>query len=252
MIIISVSNQKGGVGKTTLSLQLGHWLSSKGHKTLLVDADPQRNLSKSLVETPSFGLYEALTGSEYEIEEARPNLFLLSGSERLSGLEKSLIGELDAYVRLKELFNDERFFAYEIALIDTPPSLGVLTANALAAALYVLVPLTASVYSMEGTNDLMSTVSKVRKNINPSLTFLGVVINAFDSVPSITKEIRKEILETFHEKVFRTALSKSIKIEEAIAAKSALGELKSVGKKCRAVEEIKGIGEELLFRLGVL
>jgi chromosome partitioning protein len=136
-------------------------------------------------------------------------------------------------------------------LIDSPPSLGVLTINALAAALYVLAPMTPSLYTMQGTNDLMGTISKVRKNINPSLTFLGVVINSFDSVPSITKGIRKEIEDAFHEKVFRTALSKSIKIEEAIAAKAAVGELKISDKRCRVVSEIKAIGEEFLLRLGI-
>jgi chromosome partitioning protein len=247
MIVIAVSNQKGGVGKTTVSLQLGHYLSGRGYKTLLIDADPQGNLSKSLVETSSFGLYEALTNSDYEIEEVKPNLFLLSGDSRLSSLEKSLIGELDAYIRLKELFNDDRFFQYDFALIDSPPSLGVLTINALAAALYVLAPMTPSLYSMQGTNDLMGTISKVRKNINSSLTFLGVIINSFDSVPSITRGIRKEIEEAFHEKVFQTALSKSIKIEEAIANRSGVA-----AKKSKTAEEIKAIGEEFLFRLNLV
>src|SRR5271157_1085275 len=124
---IVFSNQKGGVGKTTTTRELGIYLAERNYRVLLIDSDPQGNLSKSLVDVPGFGLYEALTGGDFEPEEVKLNLSLLSGGVKLAGLEKSLIGELDAFTRLKELLEGEVFQTYDFILIDSPPSLGVLT-----------------------------------------------------------------------------------------------------------------------------
>jgi len=245
MPVIVFSNQKGGVGKTTCTRELSLWLCGMGRNVLLIDADPQANLSRSLTDSPGFGLYEALTGAEYEAEEIRPGLSLLSGGVKLAGLEKSLVGELDAYTRLKDLLAAEAFQAYDFILIDCPPSLGVLTGNALTAAEWLIIPMNPSLYSMQGTNDLMATVSKVRKNFNPNLNLLGVIVNAFDSVPAITRQIRAEIEEAFREKVFRTALSRSIRIEEAIAGKTGA----AGNKKTKVAGEIRSLGKELLERL---
>ena len=242
---IVLSNQKGGVGKTTCTRELGIYLAERNYRVLMIDCDPQANLSKSLVDIPGFGLYEALTGSDYEPEEVRLNLSLLSGGVKLASLEKALIGEVDAFTRLKELLEGELFQTYDFILIDSPPSLGVLTGNALTASDYVIIPMNPSVYSMQGTNDLMATVAKIRKNFNPSLSLLGVIINAFDSVPSITKQIHGEIREAFGEKVFSSVLSKSIKIEEAIASKNGV-----TAKKTKIAEEVRAVVEELLNRLG--
>jgi len=249
--IIVFSNQKGGVGKTTCTREISIWLASKGHKTLIIDTDPQANLSKSLVDPvsstgqvyPGFGLYEALTGAEYEPEEVKRNLWLLSGNVKLASLEKQLVAELDAYTRMRDLLLEEKYFEYDFILIDSPPSLGVLTVNALTASDFLIIPMNPSLYSMQGTNDLMATVSKVRKNYNPNLSLLGVIINAFDSIPSITRQIKKEIEETFKSKVFKTAISKSIQIEEAIASKKGF----TTGKT-KVSEEIKAIGKELITR----
>jgi chromosome partitioning protein len=246
MKTIVLSNQKGGVGKTTTTREIGLYLADKGFKVLFIDADPQANLSKSLVDIPGYGLFEALTGGDYEPEEVKLNLSLLSGGVKLAGLEKSLVGELDAYTRLKELLGGELFQSYDFILIDSPPSLGVLTGNALTASNWLIIPMNPSLYSMQGANDLMTTFSKVRKNFNSNLQLLGVIVNAFDSVPSITKQILAEIREAFGEKVFSSVLSKSIKIEEAIASKSGV-----TSKKSKIAEEVKAIGEEILLRLGL-
>ena len=174
------------------------------------------------------------------------NLSLLSGDIKMAMLEKSLIAEIDAYTRMKELLEQESFKTFEYILIDSPPSLGVLTVNALAAAEYLVIPMNPALYSMQGTNDLMSTVHKVRKSLNSGLKLLGVIINAFDSVPVITREIKEEIEKSFGEKVFRSVLSRSIKIEEAIAKQNGLIDL----QKGKVKEEIIRIGEEFLERLG--
>ena len=129
------SNQKGGVGKTTLTRELGIYLASRGHGVLLVDCDPQGNLTKSLVEYGERpGLYEALTGEGLPLTDLGAFLSLLAGDFRLALLEKSLIGEIDAYSRLRALLGRFKLSAFDYIFLDTPPSLGVLTVNALAAA----------------------------------------------------------------------------------------------------------------------
>jgi len=242
--IIALSNQKGGVGKTTITRLLGHILAFLGKKTLLIDTDPQANLTKSLIDSDEPGLYESLTGSEYDVIEIIPNLFLLAGSIRLASLEKSLIGELDAYTRLKELLEEMLFDEFTYILIDTPPSLGALTINALTASQYLIAPLNPAIYSLQGTNDLMATVAKVKKNLNPDLAFLGVIVNAYDSHPVITRQIREEIVSAFGDKVFRTTLSRSVKVEEALAARRGL-----VRGESKVGDEIASIGEELISRV---
>ena len=251
--VIIFSNQKGGVGKSTLSRELGIYLSSINHNVLLVDCDPQGNLSKSLLEDNEAtgpGLYEALTGDAILFKEITEHLSVLTGDFRLSALEKSLIGEIDCYTKLKELFSSIHFKAFDLILLDTPPSLQVLTLNALACADYIIIPMRPTLYSMQGTNDLMSTIAKVKKNLNPELKLLGVIINGFESIPVITKEISKEINESFKDKVFKQVLSKTIKLEEAIAEKKGVIHLKRLDRS-RAKQEVSRIGVELLARLGL-
>ena len=246
--VIIFSNQKGGVGKTTLTRELGIYLSSLGYKVLLVDSDPQGNLSRSLTEEAPAGLYEAMEGDGVKPVELGPKLFLLASDFRLSLLEKRLIGEIDAYSRLKELFSRPHFQKYNFIFLDTPPSLGVLTVNALTAADHLVIPMNPSLYSMQGTNDLMATIAKVKKTLNPSLTLLGVIINSFDSIPVITRQIREEIRESFGNKVFGTVLSKSIKLEESIALKCGVIHHNKLDKS-RAKQEVCALGDELLSRL---
>ena len=249
-LTIIFSNQKGGVGKTTVTRELGIYLAGLGYKMLLVDSDPQGNLTKSLIEEAPGGLYEALEGDGVKPKELGPSLSILAGDFRLSLLEKRLIGEIDAYSRLKDLFSRPQFQGYDFIFLDTPPSLGVLTVNALTASDYLVIPMRPSLYSMQGTNDLLATIAKVKKTLNPHLKLLGVIINGFDSIPVITRQIREEIREAFGSKVFPTVLSKSIKLEESIATKTGViyhGKL----DKSRARAEVTALGDELLARLGL-
>jgi len=248
--VLIFSNQKGGVGKTTLTRELGIYLASLGHRILFVDCDSQGNLSKSLLEETDGGLYEGIADGTVKLTVLEEGLSILTGDWRLSLLEKSLIGEIDAYTRIRDLLAERSFSEFDFIFLDTPPSLGVLTVNALAAAQYLLIPMNPSLYSMQGTNDLMRTVSKVRSALNPDLALLGVIINAYDSVPVITRQIREEIERSFAEKVFATVLSKSIRIEEAIALKKGVIHHKHLGSS-RAREEVLLLGQELLGRLGV-
>ncbi len=246
--IVIFSNQKGGVGKTTLTRELGIYLASLDRKVLLVDCDPQGNLTKSLIEGTDGGLYDALTTDGLLPLKLDERLSLYTGDFRLALLERSLIGEIDAYSRLRALLADPGLARYDYIFLDTPPSLGVLTVNALTAADHLVIPMNPSLYSIQGTNDLLRTVTKVRSNLNPALSLLGVIINAYDSTPVITRQIRAEISASFGEKVFATALSRSIKLEEAIASRQGVIHHKHLGES-RARDEVAALGDELLARL---
>ncbi len=250
--VILFSNQKGGVGKTTLTREMGFYLAGEDKKVLLVDCDGQGNLSKGVSVNVSGGLYEALEGEGISFHEVEKNLFLLAGDSRLSALEKRLTGELDAFIRLKTLLATDDFNGFDFILIDTPPSLGTLTINALTVSDELVIPMSPSLYTLQGTNDLVDTVSKVRSSLNPRLSILGVIINGYDSVPVITREIRGEIEEAFGERVFRTVLPKSIKVEEAIAGKQSVLSLRKDRQTAKVQEAILKIGEELLNRLGAM
>ena len=248
---IIFANQKGGVGKTTLTREVGIYMAACGLEVLLVDSDPQGNLTGSLVDEEQLpGLYEAFLGEESRITELDPRLSLLCGDSRLAILEKSLIGELDGYLRLRQLLNRPVFEGFELILIDSPPSLGLLSVNGLVAAGALVIPMNPSLYSMQGTNDLLATVEKVRCTLNPDISLLGVIINAYDSIPVITRQIRDEISEAFGSQVFGTVLSKSIKLEEAIASKRGVIHHRRL-ERSRAGEEVRALGAELLSRLGL-
>jgi chromosome partitioning protein len=249
--IIIFPNQKGGCGKTTTTRELALFTATLGKKVCIIDSDPQGNLTKSLLAEDDIttGLYEALDNRAYELMPVNGNLRLLAGDKRLAALEKSLIGEMDAFTRLKDLLADELFAGFDYIFIDSPPSLGILTGNGLVAATHFVIPMSPALYTLQGTNDLMDTVSKVRRNLNPDLKLLGVIINAYDSKPVITRQITEEIRESFGDIVFATHLSKTIKIEEAIAQKIGVTELRRLDRS-RAREEVAAIGNELLKRLG--
>jgi chromosome partitioning protein len=249
--VIIFSNQKGGVGKTTCCRELSLYTASLGKEVCIIDADPQGNLTKSLVpeEQIHAGLFEALKGEDCTLVKAINNVALLSGDKRLASLEKSLVGEMDAFTRLKDLLGNGRFRDFDYIFIDSPPSLGILTGNGLAASTHFVIPMSPALYTLQGTNDLMDTISRVRRNLNPDLKLLGVIINAYDSKPVITRQIKNEITEGFGNIVFKTHLSKTIKIEEAIAQKISVTRLKRLDKS-RAREEVAAIGDELLKRLG--
>lgn len=250
MKTIIFTNQKGGVGKTTLCRNIGWQLAVLGYKVLLIDADGQGNLTKSFTDEEVSGLYEALGGNGVHFHEIRENLSLLSGSKKLSLLEKQLASEIDGYTRFKELLTGDEFASFDLVFIDSPPSLGMLTANGLAAAEHLVIPMNASLFSMHGTNDLMETVGKVIKTFNQDLSLLGVVINTYDMVPVISRQIREEIIESFKEIMFKTVIHKSIKIEEAVALQCGVSELTGSGTQ-KVRNEIKALSAELIVRLGM-
>lgn len=246
---IIFTNQKGGVGKTTLTRELGVYLGSIGHRVLLVDCDPQGNLTKSLpVDSQAAGMYELVGGALVEPQSVGLNVDILGGGVRLAALEKQLVGEIDGYQRLRQALAAQVYQEYELVLFDTPPSLGLLTLNAMVAASWVLIPMSASQYSMQGTNDLMSTVSRVKKTFHSDLSILGVVINAAERIPVITQTIRGEIRSAFGELCFATEIPKTIRIEEAIASRQAV--VSHSGREWQYLSaQIASLGAELCQRL---
>jgi chromosome partitioning protein len=203
-------------------------------------------LTKSLADHNGPGLYEAFENEGVKPVELRPKLHLLAGDKRLAALEKRYLGDVDAYGKLSALFEDGGLSGYDLVLIDSPPSLGIMTLNGLAAADSFVIPLRPALYSLQGTNDLLDSVAKVKKSLNPGLELLGVVVNDFLPGPIISRQLRAEIEEGFGERVFDTVVSRTVKVEEAIASRTGV-----VEEDTKIAAEVTALAEEFKTRLGL-
>lgn len=227
-MVIAIANQKGGVGKTTTAINLSAALARAGKKVLLVDLDPQANSSLTFLqhEAIEFSIYDLLTDGQTSFENvikktSISTLDVLPSRINLAKLESKLIGEFDAPFRLKDKM-DGVAATYDYIVIDTPPALGLITVNALVASDYVIVPIQPSYFALEGTDDLLDTVEKVRARPNPNLKVLGVLITLLDKRTTLAKDIHERIKQVFGEKVFDTVISKSVRLEESPAYKESI------------------------------
>jgi chromosome partitioning protein len=216
--VIAVLNQKGGVGKTTTAINLAAYLAKAGHPVLLVDTDPQGNSTSGLgldkrVQTST--LYDVLFSrvqAGQTIQQVNPKLHIIPANAELAGAEVELVPQAGRELKLRQAISG---LNYDYILIDCPPSLGLLTINALAAADRVLIPVQAEYYALEGLSQLLSVIQQVRAALNPGLDILGVVITLFDSRNSLSGQVKQELQNYFGAKLFETVVPRNVRLAEA-------------------------------------
>lgn len=220
-VIYAVVNQKGGVGKTTTTVNLGAYLAEQGKRVLLVDIDPQANATSGVgLDTDKIegSIYEALSGQKSVLEVLYPtsvkNLNIIPASQDLSGAVVELLGMEGREYLLKNLLEQIRE-SYDYILIDCPPSVGILTINALAAANKALVPVQCEYYALEGLGRLMHTIELVKEEANPQLEIGGIVMTMYDPRTKLSKEVVEETKKHFSAKVFKTIVPRNVRISEA-------------------------------------
>jgi len=217
--IIAVLNQKGGVGKTTTTINLAAYLAKAGKKVLVCDIDPQGNSTSGLgldKRGLSPTLYDLLFSRAEASKTTRKvtshNFHLLPSNADLAGAEVELVQTPYRELKLKNVLDN---LDYDYILIDCPPSLGLLSVNALTAADEVLIPVQAEYYAMEGLTQLLSTVQQVRQGLNPDLNILGVVVTLYDSRNSLSEQVRAELKSHFGDKIFDTVIPRNVRLAEA-------------------------------------
>jgi len=251
-LTLVIANQKGGVGKTTTAINLAAALAQRRKKTLLVDLDPQGNATLSYVDPaklrhssfdllidPNVTAEQAIQSSEYD------EMDVIGARISLAKAETKLIGEFDGHFRLKDKLAPIKDL-YEYIVIDTPPTLGVLTVNALVAGSHLIVPIQSSYYALEGTDDLLDTYEKIRARPNPDLEFLGVVITLHDKRTNLARDVRDQIRNVFGEKVFSTTISKSVRLEESPAYRQSIF---SFAPASSGALEYYSLSEEVISRV---
>lgn len=250
-VVIAVTNQKGGVGKTTSAVNLAYCLAKEGKKVLLIDFDPQGNATSGLgvdktklERTVLDVIQNDAPLSAVVLPTETKNLHLVPATPQLANAEVELAKAERRFTRLKSAL--EGYEEYDYILIDSPPSLSLLTVNGLIAANYVLLPVQAEFYAMEGLGQLLETMQLVRKGLNPTLELVGVLVTMMDTRTTLSKQVLAEIQKHFPGKVFETTIPRNVRIAEAPSHGVPVGSYDRWSKGARAY---KALAKEVMSRV---
>ncbi len=253
--ILAVVNQKGGVGKTTTVVNLATILAARGKRVLMIDVDPQGNATSGLgfdKKNLSKTIYDVLINDEpirnAIYDSGRKGLHLCPANIELAGAEVELVEIVSRETVLKRAVQSSRN-TYDIVLMDCPPSLGLLTVNALTAADGVLVPIQSEYYALEGLTQLMETVTLIKRGLNPHLSVFGVVVTMFDTRTQLAHQVANEVRRYFGDKVFRTIIPRNVRLSEAPSFGKAIMEY---DPKSKGAESYDALAREVIRRIGGL
>ena len=250
-VVIAVTNQKGGVGKTTTSINLSFSLTKEGKRVLLIDFDPQGNATSGLgVDKQSLAssVLDVVQGEkklpDVVLETKYKNLGLVPATPQLANSEVELAKAEHRFTRLKDALNG--YEGYDYVIVDSPPSLSLLTVNGLISADYVLLPVQAEFYALEGLGQLLETIQLIRKGMNPTLELIGVLVTMLDSRTSLSQQVHEEVKKHFPGKIFETTIPRNVRIAEAPSHGEPVG---AYDKWCKGARAYKALAKEVVKRV---